>query len=86
MAGMFNAGFDPGGLTDFYGRLSMAYRLGLTVESSLQTEFGAPDQFPDRQNGVWTKILSECAATPAMGQICQQAHDYWHQHYPTNIP
>ncbi len=86
LAGLFSAGFDPGGLTDFYGRLGMAYRLGLTIESSLQVEFGAQDQFIARQNGIWNKILGECAGATAMKQICQQVHDYWHPDYPTTVP
>ncbi len=86
LAGLFNAGFDPGGLTDFFGRLGMAYRLGLTIESSLQIEFGTQDQLTARQNGIWGKILGECAGATAMKQICQQMHDYWHPDYPVSVP
>lgn len=77
VATLFNAGLDPYGVADFFGRLTTASMQGLTFESSLQAEFGDVGQYADRSTQVWSKVVQECKGTTAFAQVCQQVRGYW---------
>jgi hypothetical protein len=83
---MVATGYDPGGIADFYSRLFTASGEGLSLDPFLLSEFGPLSQIATRQAQIWTNVIQGCAATPGLIQLCQKAHDYWHQSYPSNIP
>jgi len=85
LGGLLITGFDPNGVADFYQRLYTAWALGLPVDASLITEFGPMAQIATRQTQVWDRITQGCALAQ-LAPICQKAHNYWHQHYPSNVP
>jgi hypothetical protein len=86
LAGMLAAGYDPGGMADFFGRLLTATGMVSFDQGTLNEFGGSMDQILNRHNAAWTNLLQACGNTPALGTICQKAHDYWHPHYPSNIP
>jgi hypothetical protein len=85
LAGMLAAGFDPGGMADFFGRFLTASSQVASDQGTLN-EFGPLEQIWNRHFATWSSLIQACGNTPALGSICQKAHNYWHQHYPTGIP
>jgi hypothetical protein len=85
-ATLLEAGFDPGGVTDFYARLLYADVQGLPIDSALRTEFAIPNGIPNRLQKLWGIIQSGCGATGELNETCQKARKYWHPHNPAGIP
>lgn len=86
LAGMLAAGYDPGGMADFFSRLLTATGQVSFDQGTLNEFGGSADQILNRHSAAWTNLLQACGNTPALGTICRKAHDYYHQHYPSNIP
>ena len=83
---MLAAGYDVGGMADFFGRFLTATTQQVGFDQAVLNEFGPVEQIWTRHFANWTNLLQACGNTPAFGAICRKAHDYWRQHYPTNIP
>jgi hypothetical protein len=83
---LLEAGFDPGGATDFYARLLYADVQGLPIDAALRTEFAIPNGIPNRLQKLWGIIQSGCGASGELNETCQKARKYWHPHNPVAIP
>ncbi|MCU0247259.1 MAG: hypothetical protein MUC42_11825 [Bryobacter sp.] len=83
---MFAAGYDPGGMADFFSRLATANGQGLAIDPALTREFGPWNQVAARQTEIWERMAQGCAYTPGLVQVCKKVHDYWHPSYPAFVP
>ena len=83
---LLKGGFDPSGVSEFFGRLMWAYTQGLSLESNLQTEFKIPSDPGFYITKAWQVISSACSVTGDLRATCQKAHNYWHPGNPSTIP
>jgi hypothetical protein len=80
------AGFDPGGAGDFYGRLMVAGFQQITVDSSTAAEFSLPGGVTNRLQTSSGYLTVICGAYTTIAKDCRAVHEYWHPHYPAQVP
>jgi hypothetical protein len=92
LAALALAGMDPGGMSDFYGRLQWAMigsqqGWNLQLDAALQAEFSFPN-FTPRVTKVWREVADACVDptnTPADIEACQVLHTLWYSHMPPGV-
>jgi hypothetical protein len=83
---LLKGGFDPSGVSEFFGRLMWAYTQGLTLDPALRTEFKIPDDPGFYITKAWQIVSSGCSASGDLYATCQKARKYWHPGNPATIP
>jgi hypothetical protein len=92
VAGLTIAGMDPGGMSEFYGRLQWAIiggqnGGGFSVDPALQSEFAFPNYTP-RVTKVWNNFFGSCtdqSLTASDLEGCQLVHSLWFSHLPPGM-
>jgi hypothetical protein len=85
-ATLLKGGFDPSGVSEFFGRLMWAYTQGLSLDPALQTEFKIPSDPGYYITKAWQIISGGCSASGDLYATCQKARKYWHPGNPATIP
>jgi hypothetical protein len=83
---LLRAGYDPYGAAEFYSHLLYATAQNLSVDATLQNEFGVPNSIPAHLQKLGTNVHNVCAMSAGLTQICEKAREYWHPDNPAGVP